>query len=127
MSSNKSETTVDDYILSQPEKVQTVLQQLRQMIKSAAPMAEEVISYKIPTYKQQGALVHFAAFPKHCSFIVVSKNILDRFKTELQPYKTTGTTIHFTPDNPLPEKVVSQIVQLRLAENAENAKNKSPK
>ncbi|MCB0288199.1 MAG: DUF1801 domain-containing protein, partial [Calditrichaeota bacterium] len=86
MSSNKTETTVDDYILSQPEKVRTVLQQLRQMIKSAAPMAEEVISYKIPTYKHQGALVHFAAFPKHCSFIVVSKNILDRFKTELQPY-----------------------------------------
>ena len=127
MPSNKTETTVDEYILSQPEKVRTVLQLLRQMIKSAAPMAEEVISYKIPTYKHQGALVHFAAFPKHCSFIVVSKNILDRFKTELQPYKTTGTTIHFTPDNPLPEKVVSQIVQLRLAENAENAKNKSPK
>jgi uncharacterized protein YdhG (YjbR/CyaY superfamily) len=47
--------SVDEYIASQPEVVQGVLRRVRNAIRKAVPDAEEVISYKIPTYKLHGA------------------------------------------------------------------------
>ncbi len=109
--------TVDDYLRALPERVRVALEKLRQTILAAAPKAEEIISYKIPTYKYHGALVHFAAFEEHCSFFVVNKNILKTFNKELQSYKTSGTTIHFTPEVPLPASLVKKIVSIRIKEN----------
>ena len=108
---------VDEYLSALPEAVRFTLEKLRQTIKKAAPKSEELISYQIPTYKYRGPLVHFAAFKDHCSFIVVNKNILKTFDKELQFYKTTGTTIHFTPDKPLPAALVQKIVKTRIREN----------
>jgi uncharacterized protein YdhG (YjbR/CyaY superfamily) len=116
---------VEEYIYSQPEAIQILLEKLRSAIKAAAPKAEEVISYQIPSYKYNGALVHFAAFEKHCSFIVVNKNILKIFEKELRSYKTSGTTIHFTPENPIPAALVQKIVKIRIKENEERVATKS--
>lgn len=108
---------VDEYLLRQPVEMQQVLEKLRQAIKKAAPKAEEIISYQIPTYKYYGPLVHFAAFKDHCSLIVVNKDILKTFEKELQSHKTTGTTIHFTPEKPIPAALVQKIVKIRIKEN----------
>ncbi|CAN5437307.1 DUF1801 domain-containing protein [soil metagenome] len=108
---------VDEYLLRQPEEIQPVLEKLRQAIKKAAPKAEEIISYQIPTYKYFGPLVHFAAFKDHCSLIVVNKNIIKKWEKELQSYKTTGTTIYFTPGKPIPATLVQKIVKIRIKEN----------
>src|SRR6187200_2525842 len=89
---------VDAYLLMQPAAMLVVLEKLRQAIRKAAPNAEEIISYQIPTYKYLGPVVHFAAFKDHCSFIIINKNIIKSFEKELKGYKTTGTTIHFTPE-----------------------------
>jgi uncharacterized protein YdhG (YjbR/CyaY superfamily) len=40
--------SVDEYIASQPETVQGVLERVRNTIRKALPGAEEVISYKHP-------------------------------------------------------------------------------
>ncbi|MDD1763828.1 MAG: DUF1801 domain-containing protein [Methanobacteriaceae archaeon] len=109
--------TVDDYIAAAPEKAQPILDKLRKTIKAAAPEAEEAISYRIPTYKYHGPLVHFAAFKNHNSFIVVNKSILELFKSELEDYHTSGTTIHFSAENPLPEELVKKIVYERIKQN----------
>ena len=53
--------SVDEYIASQPEIVQGVLERVRTAIRKAVPGAEEVISYKIPTYKLQGGPVLYFA------------------------------------------------------------------
>lgn len=118
-------TTVDEYLDNLPKEVRTTLQKLREIIKSAAPKAEEIISYQIPTYKYFGALVHFAAFEKHCSFFVVNKSILKTFEKELEPYKTSGTTIHFSPARPLPAALIKKIVSVRMKENEERNAMKS--
>jgi uncharacterized protein YdhG (YjbR/CyaY superfamily) len=110
---------VDEYLDGFPEPVRITLQRVRQSIKAAAPKAEEIISYQIPTYKHMGALIHFAAFENHCSLYVVSKNILKMFEKELKSYKTSGTTIHFTPDKPLPVLLIKRIVKVRVKENEE--------
>jgi uncharacterized protein YdhG (YjbR/CyaY superfamily) len=109
--------TVDEYLATLPPKVKAMLEDLRQAIKSSAPEAEEVISYRIPTYKYYGPLIHFVARDKYCSLIAVSKTMLETFKNELKPYKTSGTTIHFTVENPLSKELVRKIIQARLKEN----------
>ncbi len=116
--------TVDEYLRALPEAMRTTLETVRQSIKAAAPQAEEVISYRIPTYKYRGPLVHFAAFKDHCSLVVVSKSILEILEQELQSYKISGTTIHFSPEKPLPAILVKKIVEARIKENEErNAAN----
>lgn len=111
--------TVDEYLMALPEDQQEALEKIRQAIKSAAPQAEEVISYQIPTYKLNGPLVHFAAFKNHLSLVVVSKSIAETFAKELAPFKSSGRTIHFTPGKPIPVALVKKIVQARVRENEE--------
>jgi uncharacterized protein YdhG (YjbR/CyaY superfamily) len=111
--------TVDDYIDSQSEPLQPVLKQLRLAIRHAAPAAEELISYQIPTYKYKGPLIHFAVFKDHCSLIIINRLILQKFGKELKTFKTTGTTIHFTPEHPLPLALVQKIVRIRMKDNGE--------
>jgi uncharacterized protein YdhG (YjbR/CyaY superfamily) len=111
--------SVDEYMSALPADVQQVLEKIRSTIKTAAPKAEEVISYQMPGYKYHGMLVYFAAFKDHCSLFPASKKVLEVFREELKTYKTFGGTIQFTKDHPLPVKLVKQIVQYRIKENEE--------
>jgi uncharacterized protein YdhG (YjbR/CyaY superfamily) len=111
--------TVDEYLVDLPADVRAMLEKVRHAIMRAAPKAEETISYRIPTYKYLGTLVHFAAFKDHCSFVAVSKTALPLFKEELAGFESSGRTIHFTVKNPLPQSLIKKIVKLRLAENKE--------
>jgi uncharacterized protein YdhG (YjbR/CyaY superfamily) len=119
----KPAKNVDEYLAAVPEEVRAVLEKLRRTIRAAAPKAEEVISYQIPTFKYHGPLVFFAAFRNHCSFYVVSKPMMETFSSELRPYDTSGTTIHFSAKNPLPASLVKKIVKARIEENEAKAKN----
>ncbi len=113
---------VNEYLASLPKKQRISLERLREAIKEAAPEAEETISYRIPSYKYKGSLVHFAAFKNHSSFIVVNKSILDIFKSELENFYTSGATIRFSSENPLPEALVKKIVKKRIEQNENKSK-----
>ena len=119
--------TVDAYLAQVPPKERALLKKLRKTIKSAAPMAEEVISYQMPGYKYHGALLFFAAWENHCSLYAVGKKMLKTFADELKPFKTAGTTIHFTAANPLPAGLVKKILKERIKENELRFKNKKNK
>jgi uncharacterized protein YdhG (YjbR/CyaY superfamily) len=114
--------TVDDYLAGLPEKERAVLEELRQVIRSAAPQAEEVISYRIPLYKHHGHLVGFAAFKNHCSLFVTDSEVPKQFAEDLEPYEVKHTTIHFSVENPLPAALVKKIVKARIAENEARAR-----
>lgn len=111
---------IDAYLAALPQEARVALEKLRKAIRAAAPKAEEVISYQIPTFKYHGPLVFFAAFRNHYSFYVVNKSILETFAAELKPFKTSGTTIHFSTDHPLPATLVKKIVRARMEENEAN-------
>ena len=117
MSGGKRINSVDAYLAGLPKDVKGVLEDLRKVIKTAAPLADEVMSYGIPTCRYHGALVHFVVGKKHCSLITASKSIMKKFNTELKGYKKTETTIHFSVENPLPETLVRKIVMVRVKEN----------
>jgi uncharacterized protein YdhG (YjbR/CyaY superfamily) len=60
--------TVDDYVRGFPEDVQAVLCKVRQTVCSAAPEAQEVISYRMPALRQKEVLIYYAAFKHHIGF-----------------------------------------------------------
>src|SRR5688572_11094591 len=113
--------TVDEYLARLDEPDRTALTKLRTQIKQAAPKATELISYQIPTYRQHGRpLVHFAAQPKHHSLTVVSLEVINAFRDELQDFYVSGRTVRFSAKKPLPATLVKRIVKARVQES-ENA------
>lgn len=113
-------STIDEYMETLPKDVRTVLENLRKTIKSAAPKAEEVISYQMPAFKYYGMLVYFAAFKNHCSFFPGGSAALAKeMEAELKPFKTSKGTLQFTVDKPLSATLVKKIVKLRVKQNEE--------
>ena len=108
--------TIDGYIKTFPEDIQSILEKMRQTIRKAAPEAVEAISYQIPTFKLNGNLVHFAAFKKHIGFYPTSSGI-EAFKKELSPYEGAKGSVQFPIDKPIPYDLVKKIVIFRVKEN----------
>src|SRR6185436_9225301 len=92
---------IDEYIAPFPPDVQEKLEQIRAVIKKAAPDAEETISYKMPAFVLQGNLVYFAAFKKHIGFYPRTTAIR-KFRKELAAYAGASGSVRFPLDNPLP-------------------------
>ena len=115
--------TIDEYIATFPQDIQDTLEKLRQTIRQAAPEAEEAISYRIPTFKLHGNLVHFAAFKNHFGFYPTSSAV-EAFETELAGYVVSRGAIQFPKDKPIPFDLVTRIVQYRVQENLARRKNK---
>lgn len=114
--SKKQFQTIDEYIATFPENVQDILQEIRKVIRGAAPDAEEAISYGMPTFKLNGNLVHFAAYEKHIGFYPAPSGI-EAFKEELSTYKGGKGSVQFPIDKPLPLDLVEKIVIFRVEEN----------
>lgn len=109
--------TIDDYLALVSADKRAALEVLRQTIRSVAPLAEECISYQIPSFRQNGMLVGFGAAEKHCAFYLLSNTTTAAFQKELQKYDTSKGTIRFAADSPLPATLVKKLVKARLAEN----------
>ena len=77
--------SVDDYIAAQPQALQPKLVQLREIIRKAAPKAEECISYGMPAYKHHGPLVYFACFKQHFGFFPMP-SVIEAFRKDLDGY-----------------------------------------
>ena len=113
---------VDNYIMAHQEPFLSCLQQLRAIIQSAAPKAEEMISYGVPSFKYHYMLVGIGANKKACSFFVMSSTLLKEIAEDLKGYKCNTGTIYFNPEDKLPVALIKKIVKLRLKENEERAK-----
>jgi uncharacterized protein YdhG (YjbR/CyaY superfamily) len=116
--------TVDEYFSSLSKESKAVLKQVRDAIRQAAPLAEEVISYNIPAIKQGGILVSYAAFKEHVGFYPTPGGI-SAFKEELSKYKSAKGSVRFPMDKPMPLALIKKMVRYRVAEEkAKGAKKK---
>lgn len=113
---NTSKNDIDHYIADFPLEIQRLLEQVRNIIKKAAPEATETINYGIPTFKLNGNLVHFAAFKKHIGLYPGSYGI-ENFKEALSDYKSAKGSVQFPFDKPIPLDLITTIVQFRVKEN----------
>jgi uncharacterized protein YdhG (YjbR/CyaY superfamily) len=116
---------IDEYIAGFPLETQRVLEEVRALIRAAAPEATETISYAMPTFDLNGRhLVHFAGYEKHIGFYPVPSGV-EAFKEELKPYKTGKGSVQFPLDRPLPTDLIRRIVEFRVAENRGKASGRS--
>jgi uncharacterized protein YdhG (YjbR/CyaY superfamily) len=109
--------SVDDYLAAQPEATRRALQRLRATIRKARPVAEEVISYQIPTYKLEGrAVIYFAGWKRHCSLYPVTEAVLSALGDALQEYEIEKGTLRIELTQSIPPKLVERLVKVRVKE-----------
>jgi uncharacterized protein YdhG (YjbR/CyaY superfamily) len=125
MKTNKFET-VKDYFATLPPKQKKLLGELRQIIRGVAPGAEEVVSYNMPAFSQNGILVWYAAYRDHIG-LYPKGNAIKKFSEELKDYKTSKGTVQFNIEKKLPVSLIKKIVKYRVAENNEAAALKKQK
>ncbi|AOV07562.1 iron chaperone [Sporosarcina ureilytica] len=118
----KTVYSIDEYIAQFPETEQTHLQELRTIIREAAPEATEKISWNMPTFVQNGNLVHFAMHQNHIGFHVGAPTVT-AFEEKLAGFHYAKGTIHLPHAQPLPNDLIQAIVQFNI-ERKTNQKNK---
>lgn len=114
---------VDEYIASAPKEVQSKLNQIRQAIKSAAPDAEEKISYGMPYYGYKGRLAYFAYAKNHIGLYAMPQ-IVETHLGELKKYQTAKATIRFPLNEELPIPLIKKLVKAGIKRNVESQKKK---
>ena len=116
--------SMDEYIGTFPEDIQKILEELRGTIKAAAPEAEETISYNIPTFKMNGRyLIYFAGWKNHISLYPIPVGS-EAFNKQISKYAEGKGTLKFPIDKPLPLKLITKIVKLKLDENQKKTDKK---
>ena len=101
---------IDEYIAAQEEAVQPRLKEIRSLIRSAIPEAEERISWSMPTYWKGKNLLHFAAFKKHLGFYPGDEAVA-RFKDELNNYDVSKGTIRLPYNADLPAELIQRMAR----------------
>lgn len=103
-------TNIAEYIEGFEGKQKEYLRDVYSIIKQAAPQdSKETINYKMPTFRYNGNLIHFAMFKNHLG-LYPGTSAINHFESELKPFKTSKGAIQFPLDSPLPEKLISDIV-----------------
>lgn len=115
----KTFANVDEYILEFENETRERLISVRKLIRENAPEAVESISYGMPAYKVNGKpLVYFAGYKAHIGFYATPTGH-KAFEKELSKYKQGKGSVQFPLNEPLPMKLIKEIVLFRLAENNE--------
>lgn len=127
MNSKKGFTSIDEYIAACPEQTHERLQKIRAAIKKIAPKAKEKISYQIACFELNGKnLIHFAGWKQHVSMYPTPEGT-ESFNKAIAKYAGGKGTTKFPLDEPLPLKLIQQIVKYRVADNLKNEKLKAKK
>ena len=120
MQTGKPET-IDEYNAGFPPEKRAILEKIRTTIRDAAPDAKEVISYRMPTFTQDGVLVHYAAFKNHIGLYPPVTGDAE-LEAALAPYAGEKGNLRFPLDQPIPYDLIERIVKHKLKQNAAKKK-----
>lgn len=121
MNTNRGKpATIDEYISACSPEVQGILRKVRQVVRNAAPGAQEVISYQMPAFKLNGVLVYFAAFKKHVGLFPPVKGDA-RLERAVSPYAGEKGNLRFPLDEPIPYELIARIAKHRVKQELAKA------
>ena len=113
------DSRIDGCLAALPADQRELLQRLRAQIGRLVPEAEETISYSMPAFKFDGRfLVSFAGWKAHCSIYPLTDTFLAAHSEELEGYGRTKGSLHFTPEAPVPEVLMQELIRARVADLA---------
>ena len=105
------------YYAALPASSRRRLRELRDVILSAAPDAEDMFSYRIPGFRCNGrVLVYFAAWKEHTSVYPLTAGMREACARDLARFETSKGTVRFPDARPLPTAVIKRLVKARLRE-----------
>ena len=119
MNENSKLKDVDSYISNSGREARPKLEEIRKIIKSTIPEAEEGISWNVPIYKYHGVLAGFAAYKNHVSF-GFGADVLqneDRKMLEEKGYKLGKGTMQIKFDQEVPTTAIKQILRAKAKMN----------
>jgi uncharacterized protein YdhG (YjbR/CyaY superfamily) len=112
-------SAMDDYLNGLPPAQKAALARVRAVVEGVAPEAEEGVSYGMPAFLYAGRpLLGLRAAKKHLSIFPFSPAAIEAVKDRLVGFDLSKGTIRFTPDSPLPDDVLSDVVRARQQEIA---------
>lgn len=104
-------TTVDEYIGQFDGEVKARLLQLRELIKTEVPEAQEGMMYGLVGYKLcNKPLVYFGGFARHIGFYAMPQGH-EAFAEDLAKYKQGKGSVQFPLDQPLPIELARRMVK----------------
>ena len=108
---------IDAYLENAPVTQRELLERVRAQIRGLMPEAVEVISYGMPGFKLHGkVVVWIAAWKTHSSLYPLTDTFLQDYAKDLEGYTVTKGSVHFTPERPLPDAVIENLVRARMAD-----------
>ncbi len=112
--------TVDDYISAQSKEAQTLLNELRDLIKETVPEVTEIPNYKVPSFTlvqgtKSDQQIMIAAYAKHVSFYPF-ESTTNHFSEELKPFDTGKGSIKFPFNKMLPNALIKKMILFRKDE-----------
>ncbi|MPZ53799.1 MAG: DUF1801 domain-containing protein [Acidimicrobiia bacterium] len=108
-------STVEEYIESFPQEVQTILREISKTIGKVMPEGEEVISYQIPVVKVDGRnVIHYAGWKKHVSLYPIPSSA--ELADDLGPFISGRGTVKFPLDEPIPYDLIERMAAQLLEE-----------
>lgn len=112
--------TMEEYIANQPKEVQKALNELRSIIKEAAPEAIEIMNYKVPAFNlvpdgKRDQQIMMAGYAKFVGFYPFPTT-MEKFADELKGFKQGKGSVQFPLDMPLPRDLIIRMVKFRKDE-----------
>jgi uncharacterized protein YdhG (YjbR/CyaY superfamily) len=110
---------ITEYIAELPADQGAAFERICSIVRDAVPDAEEGKSYGMPAFRWKGRpLLGFRAFRKHLSVTAFSAEVIAAVKTELPGFDVSKGMVRFTPEQPIPEGILREMLRLRLTELA---------
>lgn len=107
-------TVIDAYISTAATEARGPLREIRDMVRRVAPEAEEIMSYRMPAFRQGRILINFAAFKKHIGVFPPVRGDA-KLELALKPWMGPKGNLQLPLDEPIPMKLLERVVKLRLA------------
>lgn len=112
------DTTVEDYLASFPDHVQSILARVRASILKAVPDARERISYGVVKVESVGHhALYFGGWNKHVGMYPIP-TLPDALEAEIAPFRSTEHAVHFAYDSELPYELISRVAAALAGPNA---------
>ncbi len=107
----------DEYLATVCDPQRAELERIRRLVRHTVPDSEEATSYGMPAFKyKQRPLLGFRVSKNHLSVFPFSPEAIEAARVELAGFDLSKGTIRFTPDKPIPESALEQLLRHRLVE-----------
>ena len=109
--------SVEEYLAAQPEANRKALERIRKLILKTLPGSEDAYSYAIIGFRyNKKFVIYISGWKDHLSFHGFSVSLGNEMVAKYPQVKLKGRTLHFQPTPELPEALVKDLVQARVAE-----------